>query len=229
MHKNKTSLEKPNIIIYLLLLLIGTTVDATTFTVTSIADTETGSLRNECPVRTLIGDHDRGCRTGFRVNDFNVYMTPDGLDSNGRPTWQNRANGNFNERIAFGMFGVARYEVHSDQCLPATGAGCFFYNGIQHDLFLNDFSNWRTYSGIPRLQAILLDNCNQTITFNELSDKTYGDVDFDVSACVDSGLEANFSSQTSTICSVSSDTGTVSLLGSGECTIRAWHGGGGTQ
>lgn len=62
---------------------------------------------------------------------------------------------------------------------------------------------------------------NQTITFGALSDKTFGDPDFPVSATTDaSGLTVSFSA--SGQCTVSgAGTGTVHLTGAGSCTITA--------
>ncbi len=59
---------------------------------------------------------------------------------------------------------------------------------------------------------------DQTITFDELEDKTYGDADFDLSATASSGLSVSYSvvSGPATI-----DDATVSITGAGEITIAA--------
>jgi hypothetical protein len=62
---------------------------------------------------------------------------------------------------------------------------------------------------------------SQTITFAELSNRTFGDPDFTVSASASSGLGVNFTA--SGRCSVSGTT--VHLLGAGDCTITAHQGG----
>lgn len=61
----------------------------------------------------------------------------------------------------------------------------------------------------------------QTITVGPLSDKTYGDPDFDVSASASSGLAVSFS--TSGNCTVSSNT--IHITGAGSCTITASQAG----
>ncbi|MBM3257191.1 MAG: hypothetical protein FJY98_02570 [Candidatus Liptonbacteria bacterium] len=58
---------------------------------------------------------------------------------------------------------------------------------------------------------------SQSITFNALSDKTYGDADFEVSATASSGLTPTFSA--SGVCTVS--TSTVHITETGTCTITA--------
>ncbi|MEO7839411.1 MAG: PxKF domain-containing protein [Anaerolineales bacterium] len=64
---------------------------------------------------------------------------------------------------------------------------------------------------------------NQTITFGTLSDKTFGDADFNVSATASSGLAVSFSSQTASTCTVSGNT--VHIVAAGTCTIRASQAG----
>jgi CSLREA domain-containing protein len=62
---------------------------------------------------------------------------------------------------------------------------------------------------------------NQTITFNALANKTFGDADFNVSASATSGLAVSFSA--SSQCTVTG--ATVHLTGAGPCTIAASQGG----
>lgn len=64
---------------------------------------------------------------------------------------------------------------------------------------------------------------SQTITFNALSGKIYGDADFGVSATADSGLPVTFTSQTTGVCTVSAST--VHIVSAGTCTIRASQAG----
>lgn len=82
------------------------------------------------------------------------------------------------------------------------------------------------YNTAPQVSlAIPVVKANQTITFPPLPDKIYGDADFSVSAISDSGLNVAFSSQTGTVCTVSGNT--VSLIGGGNCTLRASQTGDG--
>jgi hypothetical protein len=63
----------------------------------------------------------------------------------------------------------------------------------------------------------------QTITFNPLSDKTYSNPNFDVSATATSGLGVELNSQTPLVCTVyiGSNGSAVHLNNAGTCTIRA--------
>ena len=71
---------------------------------------------------------------------------------------------------------------------------------------------------IPTYNPILAD---QTITFNPLSNKTYGDPGFTVSASASSSLVVSFG--TSGNCSHSGST--ISITGAGSCTVTASQGG----
>ncbi len=68
---------------------------------------------------------------------------------------------------------------------------------------------------------------NQNITFGTLSDKTFGDADFTVSASASSGLPVSFSSQTSSVCTVSGTT--IHIIATGTCTVRASQSGDGSH
>ncbi len=67
---------------------------------------------------------------------------------------------------------------------------------------------------------------NQTISFTGPSNITYGDSNPTISATATSGLAVTFSSQTSSVCTVSVPT--VQILTAGTCTIRASQAGNGT-
>jgi MBG domain (YGX type) len=66
---------------------------------------------------------------------------------------------------------------------------------------------------------------NQTIAFNSLSDKGFGDGDFTINAGATSQLPVTFSTSTPDVCSVDTNTGVVHILGSGDCMITASQGG----
>ena len=63
----------------------------------------------------------------------------------------------------------------------------------------------------------------QTITFGALSNKAFGSAPFTVSATASSGLAVSFSSQTTSVCTVSG--ATVTLVAVGTCTIQATQAG----
>jgi hypothetical protein len=66
----------------------------------------------------------------------------------------------------------------------------------------------------------------QTIQFGPLSDKTYGDPPFTVSASATSGLPVSFSASPATVCRASGTNGsTITIVGVGSCTVTASQGG----
>lgn len=64
---------------------------------------------------------------------------------------------------------------------------------------------------------------DQTITFNPLSSKTYGDAQFNLTATASSGLSVSYSSSNTSVATVSGST--VTIVGSGSTTITASQGG----
>jgi len=74
----------------------------------------------------------------------------------------------------------------------------------------------------PTSFVVHVTKANQTITFDSLADKTYGDAPFDVSATSSSGLPVSFSilSGPATI-----STSTVTITGAGTVTVRASQAG----
>lgn len=67
----------------------------------------------------------------------------------------------------------------------------------------------------------------QTINYDATSSKTYGDASFNESASATSGLTVSYRSLTTDVCTVTSS-GTVTIVGVGECRIEASQGGSGT-
>ena len=71
-----------------------------------------------------------------------------------------------------------------------------------------------------------VNQASQTITFDALPGKTYGDSSFAVSATASSGLTVSFTSTTTSICTATGTNGaTVAIVGTGTCTIKASQGG----
>jgi hypothetical protein len=66
-------------------------------------------------------------------------------------------------------------------------------------------------------QSFDIEPADQTITFNPLADKTYGDADFNVHATASSGLAVSFSAAGD--CTVTGNT--VHITGAGSCTVTA--------
>jgi hypothetical protein len=83
-----------------------------------------------------------------------------------------------------------------------------------------------TGNGITGTANFSLTNlkANQTITFNPLANKTFGDPDFAVNATASSGLPVSLGPSGN--CTVTSPSpGTVQLTGAGSCTITASQAG----
>jgi hypothetical protein len=64
-----------------------------------------------------------------------------------------------------------------------------------------------------------INKLDQSINFDELPDKTYGDEDFDVHATSTFGTSVSFASRTADTCAVNG--GTVHIVAAGICTVRA--------
>ncbi len=67
---------------------------------------------------------------------------------------------------------------------------------------------------------------NQTITFNALPTKTFGDAAFTISASATSGLAVSFSSSNTSVATISGNT--VAIVGAGSTTITAQQSGNGS-
>jgi len=78
----------------------------------------------------------------------------------------------------------------------------------------------------PVSQAFQITKLAQTITFAPLTSKPYGTPPFTVSATASSGLPVSFSSNTTATCTVSGHT--VTLVTTGNCSIRASQAGNAT-
>ncbi|MDP3962418.1 MAG: hypothetical protein Q8Q03_00920, partial [bacterium] len=84
-------------------------------------------------------------------------------------------------------------------------------------------SNYNIASKTVVMTVIEPAKTDQTITLGALANKTMGSAAFTVSATASSGLGVTFSSQTTSICTVSGNS--VTLVAPGTCTIRASQGG----
>ena len=79
------------------------------------------------------------------------------------------------------------------------------------------------YNAAPEVtESVTAERVPQTITFGALSDQTFGDPPFNVSASATSSLAVTFSSLTPTVCTTSGTNGsTVTMIAAGTCTIEA--------
>jgi alpha-tubulin suppressor-like RCC1 family protein len=81
-----------------------------------------------------------------------------------------------------------------------------------------------TYSAAPQVSAsVAITKASQTISFGALSNKTFGNAAFAVSASATSTLAVSFSSTTTTRCTVAGST--VTIVSAGTCTIAANQAG----
>lgn len=81
------------------------------------------------------------------------------------------------------------------------------------------FDGDANYNGSSDSEDFQIAKADQTIIFDALSSKTFGDAPFNVSATASSGLAVSFSSQTTGVCTVSGNT--LTIIAAGTCTLRA--------
>ncbi|WOK06043.1 T9SS type A sorting domain-containing protein [Imperialibacter roseus] len=79
------------------------------------------------------------------------------------------------------------------------------------------------YNAASKQQSLTINGVEQTITFEALPEKTFGDSPFDLSATASSGLDVTFSSSDASVASVEGVT--VSILKAGAVTITASQAG----
>ncbi|HEX8189231.1 MAG TPA: aryl-sulfate sulfotransferase, partial [Pyrinomonadaceae bacterium] len=85
------------------------------------------------------------------------------------------------------------------------------------------FAGDTNYNGSSDSKNFQIAKAGQTITFNALANKTYGDADFTLSATASSGLAVSFSLPAGGQCTLSG--GTVHITGAGSCTVTAAQAG----
>lgn len=81
--------------------------------------------------------------------------------------------------------------------------------------------NYNAAANVDR--SFTIAKASQTIAFNALSNKTFGNPPFTVTATASSGLTVSFTSMTTAVCTVSG--ATVTMVAGGTCTIRASQSG----
>lgn len=72
-------------------------------------------------------------------------------------------------------------------------------------------------------QTLTVNKADQTITFNTLTSKTYGDANFSVTASASSGLSVSYNSSNTAVATISGNT--VTIVGAGTTNITATQGG----
>jgi hypothetical protein len=122
--------------------------------------------------------------------------------------------------VAFTLNGVSVGSAATDAGGVATLSGVSlsgFNAGAQAGAVGAAFAGDADVSGASATGPLSVAKASQTINFGALSDKTYGDADFTVSATASSGLSVSFGASGN--CSVSGST--VHITGAGSCTITA--------
>ena len=115
--------------------------------------------------------------------------------------------------------------VLSGTTTVAAVGGIATFNNLQIDRAGNGYTLVASApSPSPALTAATslsfnINKLDQTIDFDELADKTYGDDDFEVSATSSSESNVVFSSQTEEVCTTKGNI--VRIVAAGSCTIRA--------
>jgi hypothetical protein len=149
----------------------------------------------------------------FAINKANQSITFDPLPDRtyGDPDFTVSATASSGLPVSFSASGDC--EVNGD-LVSLTGAGDCTITASQ--------AGNANYNAAPNVaRSFNTGKQNQTIIFDPLADKTYGDADFTVSASASSGLDVSFSA--SGDCTVSGDL--VSITGAGSCTITASQAG----
>ena len=119
--------------------------------------------------------------------------------------------GGTNIKILDGAQYTLNNHTETDMIVPGDyPAGIYTVTGKIHDILDNE--TIVTYN-------LVIPSKDQTINFGALTNKTYGDADFTISATATSGLPVTFNSTTEGVCTING--GTVHLVSAGACTIHA--------
>ena len=88
-------------------------------------------------------------------------------------------------------------------------------------------ANWNAAPQVS--QSFTVSKASQTITFNTLGGKTFGNAPFTVSATASSGLTVTFTTTTPLVCTSGGTNGaTITIVGAGTCTVQADQAGNAT-
>ncbi len=155
----------------------------------------------------------------FTINKANQTITFNALASKtfGDPDFVVSAAASSGLPVSFGASGNCTVTSPSPGTVHITGAGSCTITASQ----AGD-ANYNAATDVPR--SFTINKATQTITFNALTNKTFGDPDFAVSATASSGLPVSFAASGN--CTVTSPSpGTVHITGAGSCTITASQAG----
>ena len=101
-------------------------------------------------------------------------------------------------------------------------------NAVAIDSIIASKSGYKTKSFPVTAYTLVLPNLAltmlQTITFNTIPAKIFGDSSFKLAATASSGMKTSYASMTSKVCSII-DTTTLRILSAGTCTVNAYQTG----
>ena len=204
----------------------------------------TNIIVGDAPYSVAIGDFNNDGKQDFATANYisnNVSIRlGDGLGGFNGTTNVSLGTGTHPYSVAIGDFNndgkqdfaTANYGSFNVSIRLGDGKGGF--NGSTNvslgtnpvSVAIGDFNNdgkqdFATASDGSENVSIRLGYCGQKIIFGALSDKSYGDADFNIRATASSGLPVSF--RASGNCTVSANL--VHLTGAGECTITASQAG----
>ncbi|WP_416867599.1 MAG: T9SS type A sorting domain-containing protein [Imperialibacter sp.] len=120
--------------------------------------------------------------------------------------------------------GLAVAYTSSNQAVATISGNTVTITGIgETTITASQPGNINYEAATPVQQTLVINQATQTITFNPLPEKTYGDAPFELSATTSSGLDVTFSSSDAAVASVEGTT--VTILKAGAVTITASQAG----
>lgn len=155
----------------------------------------------------------------FTINKANQTITFNALTNKtfGDPDFAVSATATSNLPVSFAPSGNCTVTSPSPGTVHITGGGSCTITASQ-----TGDANYNAATNVS--QSFTINKANQTITFNALANKTFGDPDFVVNATASSGLPVTLGPSGN--CTVTSPApGTVHLTGAGSCTITASQAG----
>ncbi|HEY9046739.1 MAG TPA: ELWxxDGT repeat protein [Ohtaekwangia sp.] len=163
---------------------------------------------------TMITDINTGTGHSYPDNMFvlNGFLYFTAFDGTNRTLWKSngRTCGTLkvtnNTTVSAG--GISSYMAAIGQYIYITG----YETGAGNEIFVHD-----TSTDLPTPAGCRLD---QTITFNAIAPKTYGDAPFTLSATSDAGLPVQYESADATIVSIVGDQATILKAGTVDITAK---------
>jgi hypothetical protein len=116
--------------------------------------------------------------------------------------------------------GAVGFKTNTTDVCTVTAGGTVSIEGAGDCTIDADQDGTDGYTAAPRVSRTFgVAKASQSITFGALGGKTFGDVNFDLTAAATSRRAVTFASATTDTCTVTD--GTVSIVAAGDCTIDA--------